>query len=165
MPSVLPVAFVFEAGFVIYVFWEENQMLKNEHFAEFYFIDSFFKFKRRTKSPWKNLFQFEFETLRVQPFIWNVLTFVHANTRSPSTQSNQFIIMSTAKKENPKVTRAEKELMTAKDELEILKEAKPLSATCGELTEFSEREEEPFSATHVEANAWHKSEGGGCIIL
>jgi hypothetical protein len=73
--------------------------------------------------------------------------------------------MSTAKKENPKVTRAEKELMTAKDELEILKEAKPLSATCGELTEFSEREEEPFSATHVEANAWHKSEGGGCIIL
>ena len=55
--------------------------------------------------------------------------------------------------------------MTAKDELEILKEAKPLSATCGELTEFSEREEEPFSATHVEANAWHKSEGGGCIIL
>lgn len=75
------------------------------------------------------------------------------------------IIMSTAKKENPKVTRAEKELMTAKDELEILKEAKPLSATCGELTEFSEREEEPFSATHVEANAWHKSEGGGCIIL
>ena len=89
----------------------------------------------------------------------------YANTRSPSTQSNQFIIMSTAKKENPKVTRAEKELMTAKDELEILKEAKPLSATCGELTEFSEREEEPFSATHVEANAWHKSEGGGCIIL
>jgi len=73
--------------------------------------------------------------------------------------------MSTAKKENPKVTKAEKELMTVKDELDILKEAKPLSATCGELTEYSEREEEPFSSTHEELNAWHKSESGGCIIL
>lgn len=59
----------------------------------------------------------------------------------------------------------EKELKNAKDELSILKEAKPLSATCIEIAEFSQREEEPFSSEHVEPNSWHKSEKGGCIIL
>jgi|EP00979_Chaetoceros_neogracilis_P006146 hypothetical protein len=73
--------------------------------------------------------------------------------------------MTTTKKQNPKVTKAEKELKNIKDELEILKEARPLSATCGELTEYSEREEEPFSASHEEPNTWHKSESGGCVIL
>jgi len=59
----------------------------------------------------------------------------------------------------------EKELKSIKDELLILKEAKPLSETCTEIAEFSQREEEPFSSEHGEPNSWHKSDKGGCIIL
>lgn len=59
----------------------------------------------------------------------------------------------------------EKELQSAKEELQILNEAKPLSATCTELAEFSQREDEPFSSEHGEPNAWHKSDKGGCTIL
>lgn len=73
--------------------------------------------------------------------------------------------MTDKKKESAKVNKAEQELKEAKDELEILKEAKPLSSRFDELKEYSEKEDEPFSSSFVEPNDWHKSEKGGCVIL
>jgi hypothetical protein len=81
-----------------------------------------------------------------------------SNNNSSNTNSNN-------SSNDHNMEKFEKELKSAKDELLILKEAKPLSASCAEITEFSQREEEPFSSEHNEPNSWHKSEKGGCIIL
>ncbi len=59
----------------------------------------------------------------------------------------------------------EKELKQLKDELEVRKEAKPVSKACEEITGFAGKTNEPFSTTAEEPNPWHKSEGGGCVIL
>ncbi len=63
------------------------------------------------------------------------------------------------------LAKVEKDLEFLKDELEVHKEAKPLSTSCSDIADFSQRENEPFSAVTDEPNEWHKSEGGGCIIL
>jgi hypothetical protein len=65
------------------------------------------------------------------------------------------------------IESVEKELEKLKDELNLCREAKPVSDTCSELKEYSEREEEPFSSSHTDPIPWHKSQngGGGCAIL
>ena len=70
-------------------------------------------------------------------------------------------------KEHVSIGTVEKELTKLKDELKLCKEAKPVSDTCSELKEYSEREEEPFSSSHTEPIPWHKNQngGGGCAIL
>ena len=64
------------------------------------------------------------------------------------------------------IEQAEKEVETLTNELAVCKEAKTMSETCTNLRDFSEKAEEPFSSTHSETIAWHKTPGGGgCIIL
>jgi hypothetical protein len=89
----------------------------------------------------------------------------HTTTTASSSTTNNTADNSSANAKNATIEKFEKELKSAKDELQILKEAKPLSATCTEIAEFSEREEEPFSSEHGEPNSWHKSDKGGCIII
>ena len=68
-------------------------------------------------------------------------------------------------KGDQKLEKVQKELEVLRNELEIHKEAKPVSSSCGDIAEYSQRENEPFSSIHDEPNEWHKSEGGGCVIL
>jgi len=64
-------------------------------------------------------------------------------------------------------TTLEEQVKKLEEELEVCKEAKTLSEACSVLSEFAEKEGEPFSASHEEPNEWHKSAGGGggCSIL
>lgn len=66
-----------------------------------------------------------------------------------------------------KAVELEKEVKKLKYELKILKEAKPLSDACKSISEFTQKDYEPFSTSHVEPNEFHKKVGGGggCNIL
>ena len=55
-----------------------------------------------------------------------------------------------------KAVELEKELKKLKYELKILKEAKPLSDACKSISEFTQKDYEPFSTSHVEPNEFHK---------
>jgi hypothetical protein len=68
-------------------------------------------------------------------------------------------------KEEDAFNIVEKELKSLKEELEVHKEAKRVSASCQDIVEHSEREDEPFSSSYHQTNTWHKSEGGWCTIL
>lgn len=69
------------------------------------------------------------------------------------------------KSDNPALKKVNDELDVLKDQLKVHKEAKPVSKACVDIAEYSERENEPFSTITDEPNEWHKSEGGGCIII
>ena len=66
-----------------------------------------------------------------------------------------------------KAVQLEKEVERLQYELKILKEAKPLSDACKSISEFTQKDEEPFSSDCVEQNEFHKKVGGGggCNIL
>jgi hypothetical protein len=61
----------------------------------------------------------------------------------------------------------EGQVKSLKEELEICKQAKTTSEVCQSLSEYAQQKDEPFTTSHAEANAWHKSAGGGggCVIL
>ena len=66
-----------------------------------------------------------------------------------------------------KYQQLEEEVKKLQYELKILKEAKPLSDACKYISDFTQKDEEPFSSSHVEPNEFHKKVGGGggCNIL
>lgn len=65
------------------------------------------------------------------------------------------------------LTKIEGELKSLSSELAVCKEAKTTGEACEDICDHSEKEGEPFTSSHSEPNAWHKSsgKGGGCIIL
>ena len=66
-----------------------------------------------------------------------------------------------------KAVQLEKEVERLQYELKILKEAKPLSDACKSISDFTQKDDEPFSTSYVDGNEFHKKVGGGggCIIL
>ena len=107
-----------------------------------------------------NLEKFEFETRDVD---WlHKFISLHAGINHPTITTMTDKVET---KSNSNLAKVEKELDVLKDELDVHKEAKPVSSSCGDIAEYSQRENEPFSAVHDEPNEWHKSEGGGCVIL
>ena len=66
-----------------------------------------------------------------------------------------------------KAVELETEVERLQYELKILKEAKPLSDACRSISDFTEKDVEPFSSHYVEPNEFHKKVGGGggCNIL
>jgi len=89
----------------------------------------------------------------------------HTNDHANHSIRKQIRMTDKETKANAALTKIENELMSLKDELKVHKEAKTVSAACGDIAEFSQRGEEPFSSSSNEQNSWHKSEGGGCVIL
>ena len=62
----------------------------------------------------------------------------------------------------------EEQVKFLKQELQVCNEAKTMSEACNAIADFAQKKEEPFTASHLEPNPWHKSAGGGgdgCIIL
>jgi hypothetical protein len=48
----------------------------------------------------------------------------------------------------------------------MYKDAAPLTQACDQIVQHIDKESEPFSTKHGEANAWHSGGGGGggCTI-
>ena len=62
--------------------------------------------------------------------------------------------------------KIEAEIKVLRDQLQVYKEARPLSYSCKELRDYVESKVDPFSSAFSEPNRWHKNPGGGgCSIL
>jgi hypothetical protein len=64
------------------------------------------------------------------------------------------------------LSKIEAEIKVLRDQLEVYKEARPVSFSCKEIREYIESAADPFSTSFPEPNRWHKNpSGGGCSIL
>ncbi|KAL3786829.1 hypothetical protein ACHAW5_009234 [Stephanodiscus triporus] len=67
-----------------------------------------------------------------------------------------------------KAKTLEEQVKMLKEELQVCREAKTINEACNALTDFAQKQKEPFTTSHPEPNQWHKSAGGGgggCNIL